>query len=394
MFQAGASHAQSSPPRPAPKQDSKAIENQLEATKAEAKALNDKVKGTEAELAKTKTESVTLAKSIRKNEKSLQSLEKRMSELEAEQAEIQGSLEGDQKSMARLIMALQRLRRVPPEALFAKPGAPLEAAQSALLLSEIIPVLDNKADDLKTKLERLRDVSQKMQADKQELLSTSEKLKTEEKTMAGLLKEREQIYASTSEDLKSKQLEVEEISAKAQNLKDLVGRLQHDQEEKKSAALRRQQDEGHTQTASLSTVAPYDDDVLTPLPPSGEGQLPVSGIIKTRFREIDVIGAESQGLTITGRSGGLVVAPMAGQVRFAGAFKKYGNIVIIEHQGGYHSLVAGLQKIDTVVGRNVSAGEPIGTLKNSGGDGKPSLYYELRLDGKPVNPAQKFAELG
>ncbi|MCD8562545.1 MAG: peptidoglycan DD-metalloendopeptidase family protein [Alphaproteobacteria bacterium] len=141
-------------------------------------------------------------------------------------------------------------------------------------------------------------------------------------------------------------------------------------------------------------MAPEDDDILTPLPPSGEAQLPVSGIIKTRFQQTDEIGAESQGITILGRSGGLVVAPMAGQVRFAGAFKKFGNIVIIEHQGGYHSLIAGLEKIDTVVERNVSAGEPIGTLKNTGGDGKPSLYYELRLDGKPVNPARKFAELG
>lgn len=370
------------------------IETQLEATKAEAKALHDKVKNTESDLAQTKAKSLELAKSIRKNEAALQTIEKRLSVLEAEQSGIQTSLEGDQKSMARLILALQRLRRVPPEALFAKPGAPLEAAQSALLLSEIIPVLGNKADDLKQKLQRLRDVSLKMQTEKTELLSTSDKLKSEEKAMASLLKQREAIYADTSEDLKSKQLEVEQISAKAQNLKDLVGRIQKDRAKKKSEALRRREEEKPSQIASLGARALPDDDILTPLPPSGEGQLPVSGIIKTRFREIDAIGAESQGITITGRGGGLVVAPMAGQVRFAGSFKKYGNIVILEHQGGYHSLIAGLEKIDTVVGRNVSAGEPIGALKNTGSDGKPSLYYELRLDGKPVNPAQKFAELG
>lgn len=386
-------HAETPPPKPGAKQDARAMENRLEASRAEERALDEKVRGIQAELDDTKKKSVALAKSIRKNESALQKLEKGLEELTAEQTQIQENLAGDQKSMARLIMALQRLRRVPPEALFAKPGAPLEAAQTALLLGEIIPTLGNKADDLRQKLERLKGIAEKMRRDKEELVSTSKQLKSEEKELAGLIGEREKIYARTSEDLKTKQLEVQQISAKAQNLRDLVGRLQQDRERKRDEALRRRQDEGGLKTAALR-MAPPDDDPLTPLPPSGEAQLPVSGIIKTRFREIDAIGAESQGISITGRSGGLVVAPMAGQVRFAGPFKKYGNIVIIEHQGGYHSLVAGLEKIDTVVGRNVSAGEPVGALKNTDGDSKPSLYYELRLDGKPVNPAQKIAELG
>lgn len=377
-------HAETPPPRPGAKQDAKAMENKLEESKAEERKLDKKMRDLESALKETKTKSVSLAKSIRKNETAMEKLEASMAELEASRAEIAANLEGDRKSMARLILALQRLRRVPPEALFAKPGAPLEAAQTAMLLGEIIPTLDHQAQDLKVKLEKLQEVSQKMAIEKEELLETAEQLKGEEKEMAGLLKEREGLYSQTSEDLKTKQLEVQQISAKAQNLRDLVGRLQRDREEKMARARLTAPEPGR-----------YDDSgPLTPLPPSGEGQLPVSGVIKTRFDELDAIGAKSQGITIAGRSGGLVVAPMAGQVRFAGPFKKYGNIVIIEHQGGYHSLVAGLEKIDTVVERNVSAGEPIGSLRAGGDDGKSNLYYELRLDGKPVNPARKFAELG
>lgn len=391
----GSTFAETPPPKPPVKEDARVIENRLEAKKAEEKELDKKIRGIEDSLNDTKEKSVSLAKSIRKNEASLQKLEKRMVELEGEQSKIQGSLEGDQKSMARLILALQRLRRVPPEALFAKPGAPLEAAQSALLLGEIIPVLDKKANTLKDNLTRLKEISDKLRADKEELLQTATTLKNEEREMSGLLKERETLYARTSDDLKSKQLEIEQISAKAQNLRDLVGRLQKNREEKEAQSKERERNREKVKPESQeSQEAAYDPGPLTPLPPSGEAQLPISGIIKTRFNEIDAIGAESQGITITGRTNGLVVAPMAGQVRFAGPFKKYGNIVIIEHQGGYHSLIAGLEKIDTVVERNVSAGEPIGTLKNTGNDGKPSLYYELRLEGKPVNPAKKFAELG
>jgi septal ring factor EnvC (AmiA/AmiB activator) len=117
-------------------------------------------------------------------------------------------------------------------------------------------------------------------------------------------------------------------------------------------------------------------------------------MIRVGYKQTDDIGAESQGLTIEGRPSALVVAPMGGVVRYAGYFKNYGKIIIVEHQKDYHSLIAGLSKIDTVVGQSVSAGEPIGTLpKTSADGGKPSLYYELRLSGEPVNPARKFAGL-
>ena len=88
----------------------------------------------------------------------------------------------------------------------------------------------------------------------------------------------------------------------------------------------------------------------------------------------------------------MVVAPMGGVIRFAGFFKNHGKIIIIEHEKGYHSLIAGLGKIDTIVGQTVDAGAPIGTmpgLKNK----RPRLYYELRYKGKPVNPSIKFSEL-
>ena len=86
---------------------------------------------------------------------------------------------------------------------------------------------------------------------------------------------------------------------------------------------------------------------------------------------------------------------MGGVIRFSGHFKNYGNMVIIEHEDGYHSLVAGLEKIDTVVGQNIIAGEPLGLLHYEGSrSDKPVLYYELRYNGKAVNPAKKFSDLG
>ncbi len=85
---------------------------------------------------------------------------------------------------------------------------------------------------------------------------------------------------------------------------------------------------------------------------------------------------------------------MGGVVDYAGIFKGYGNIIILRHEKDYHSLIAGLDKIDTIVGRAVNAGEPMGKMVSSSSDGgQPVLYYELRHKGKPVNPSKKISGL-
>jgi septal ring factor EnvC (AmiA/AmiB activator) len=103
----------------------------------------------------------------------------------------------------------------------------------------------------------------------------------------------------------------------------------------------------------------------------------------------DDIGASSQGLIFSARAGSVVVAPLGGTVRYAGEFRNYGKIVLIEHKNKFHSLVAGLGKVDTFVGQRVDAGEPVGILPEQSG----RLYYELRYQGEPVNPSKKFSKL-
>ena len=166
-------------------------------------------------------------------------------------------------------------------------------------------------------------------------------------------------------------------------MQDLVIKLE---EERKRAKLRKSVHKA-VHSAVPRAGAP------APIPKTGEAQLPVSGIITISYDETDNFGAASKGITIVGRSGALVVAPMGGVVRFAGPFKRHGNMVILEHKKGYHSLIAGLERIDTTVGQTLEAGEPLGLMKNARDRLRPKLYYELRYKGKAVNPSRKFAEL-
>ena len=111
--------------------------------------------------------------------------------------------------------------------------------------------------------------------------------------------------------------------------------------------------------------------------------MPARGRIVTRYGEQKVKGVVSKGIIIETRNEAQVIAPFDGSVVFAGPFRGYGNMIIIEHGGGYLSLLAGLETIDTEVGQMLLAGEPVGQMPE---DGDARLYVEMRRNNKPINP--------
>ena len=363
------------PPVPASKKESLDLDRKLKEQQKKKDELEARVKELEGDLESTRDRTVKIGKSIQNNERILEDLESRIDDLETQEALLEASLHNDRQSIARLVLALERIERVPPEALIARPGAPLKTAQSAMLMRDIIPAIHRQAGALKLTLNNLEGVSKDLKAKRAKAIEASVELKAEHESLSDLVKKRENLYASTHTDLEERQLEVKRISAQASNLQDLVTRLEDERRHEKAQAPKK------------ATPTP-------PVPAAGQSQLPISGVITVRYDEADAFGAPSKGLTIEGRAGALIVAPMGGVVRFAGPFKNYGNMVILEHKNGYHSLIAGLEKIDTLVGQSVSAGEPLGLLHAAVNGEKPALYYELRLNGQPVNPSQKFADLG
>jgi septal ring factor EnvC (AmiA/AmiB activator) len=140
----------------------------------------------------------------------------------------------------------------------------------------------------------------------------------------------------------------------------------------------------------MARVAPNRKSLAGPaLPPSLTR--PVAGTLIRGFGSRDADGVESQGLTFAGLPGGPVVAPAAGRVVFAGPFHGYGQILILQHKGGYHSFLAGFGRIDAEMGQEVEAGEPLGVMSAKGSTERPELYFEWRRNGEPVDPMeQKF----
>nr|CAM74117.1 Peptidase M23B [Magnetospirillum gryphiswaldense MSR-1] len=116
----------------------------------------------------------------------------------------------------------------------------------------------------------------------------------------------------------------------------------------------------------------------------GKMVFPAKGSVVERFGQPNEVGVINKGISIATRKGAQIIATYDGQVAFAGPFRGYGLLLIIDHGEGYHTLLAGMARIDANVGQKLTAGEPVGIMGED--EAKPALYIELRRQGQPVNP--------
>ncbi len=360
-------------------EDLKTIKSKLSEETKQKDKLQKKINKITSELDDIKKNLVEAARAVRDKEDTLKSIEERIGNLEEKKTTIDKTLQAERVSIVKLILILERIRKTPPQALIARPDTPYKTAQSALLMENIIPSVKRHAESLKNNLETLQRVSNELKIEKASLEKETKFLRDKNKNLQSLVDKKERVYSKIDRDIEARELTIQNISAKASNLEQLVRQLKAEEQKE----FQRQK------TANILRKKPVFN-----LKETGQAQLPISGIIRTGYHQKDDLGAKSNGITIEGRSAGLVIAPMGGKVQFTGTFKRYGNIIILEHAGGFHSLIAGLEKITSSVGDHVNSGEPIGLLPDSSLIPRPKLYYELRQNGNPVNPSVKFSGLG
>jgi septal ring factor EnvC (AmiA/AmiB activator) len=352
------------------------LEQKLVEQKAQQAALAKKMADAKDDLAGTQNGLVKLAASIRANEQELSALDTRMADLSKQDAELTQKLETDYGSISGLVLALERIRRIPPESLIARPGAPLQTAQSAMLLEGILPAVNARAEDVSAELRHLAQIRQSLADDRAKSAETGADLKKQYADMQDMLGRRKALFATTRSDYRESQKAVERMSQDADNLRDLMAKLAEED--------RRQAEQAAAQRRPAKA-----------LPSAGIPNLPVAGAILTAYGGKDAIGATSEGIRVGTRPGAIVTAPMGGIVKFAGEFRNYGQLVIIEHEGDYHSLIGGLGRISVAVGQSIKSGEPLGNMKGGGASSTEAttLYYELRHHGRPIDPATKLRNL-
>lgn len=343
-----------------------AVSAELSKKQSEAAQLAKETKSIEAEVEALKKKLVGMSRDLRAAENSLAETSKKLKELNADKAVLAKQLYQEQGRMGGLVTAAQRFNRTSTPTMLVE-SDPLDAARAARVMKSMIPAIHAKSAALQAQLKALGKLEQDIAEEKSAKAKKLSDINAQEARLAEALEKRKALYHQTESERKKQQAEVARLTKEAKTLDELVEKINLPIAKPAGNA------KAPRTAGNKNDVAP--DNMYAP----------VVGSIRTAFGGTDDLGAASKGITYNARSGARVSTPLAGKVRFAGPFKKYKHILIIEHAGGYHSLIAGLGQVDTIVGASLAAGEPVGSVADTQTEEHP-VYYELRHNGAPVNP--------
>lgn len=412
---------------------------ELNATAGKAETLQSDVSGLDAERERLNAQLLETAALIQKSEGQLTSIEGRLSELEAQEKLVRGSLLQHHGKIAQLLGALQKMGRNPPPVLITRREDALKMVRSAMLLSSAFPDLKDKAMVLSGRLEELLRVMTDIRKEGDRLRSETARLNESRLKLTGLMEVKKLTLADRRQELASVRSASEEISRNVSSITDLIGKLDktvaektglgtYDKELRSSLGASGEatsavtvsepaveappalDTEKETKVAALSPpprlkpevieIAPSNSAMLSANPgrikpaiPFARAftklPLPAQGRRVLAFGERTVFGANSKGIVVETRPSAQVTSPCDGWIVYAGEFRSYGQLLIINAGDGYHVLLAGMSQIDAQPGQFVLAAEPVGTMGGAASatqSSAPFLYVEFRKDGRPIDP--------
>ncbi|ANK87729.1 MULTISPECIES: murein hydrolase activator EnvC family protein [unclassified Rhizobium] len=340
-------------------------------------------------------------------EKQILESEKKLADLGVKQDGIRRSLHERRGLLAEVLAALQRMGRNPPPALLVTPDDALASVRSAILLGAVVPGIRKETDRLAADLASLAALQTASAAEKTQLTATMTDSIEEERRMDLLLAENDKLSRSNAAELEAERKRSQELAGKATSLEGLVASMESEIASVREAAAAARQaeenrklltDEQRAQAKALAESGVPDKNRIAPAYPFAELraklELPVAGDILRQFGDADGTGHEAMGMTVATNPETVVTAPADGLVVFAGAFRSYGQMIILDAGDGYHLVLSGMDAINTRQGKFVFSGEPLavmGAKRVASATAlaletdRPTLYIEFRKDGKPVD---------
>lgn len=398
---------------------------------------------------------------VQKTEAQMSAIEARLGELEAQETLVRGSLERRHDSIAKLLSALQRMGRNPPPVMVTRREDALQMVRSAMLLAAAFPELRTQALELSGRLNELVRIMGDIRGEGDRLKAETTRLNDTRLRLAGLMETKRQSQSERQAELAEVRKVATDIARNVGDLSELIARLDkvvsdntslgnynNEVEPAREPSQSQAQPQARSAIPGLSAEAGIPTGPVVPQPEArtlkdGETRvaslvppkisppafelapgggaitgnpgrlkpalpfhlaktqlpLPVQGRRVRAFGERTQYGGRSEGLFIETRHGGQVTAPCDGWIVYAGSFRTYGQVLIINAGGGYHVLLAGLSQIDVQLGQFVLAAEPVGTMSAAPNAtaGKsqlntPVLYVEFRKDGRPIDPDPWWVE--
>ncbi len=357
------------------------------AARARAEALEAEAARAGQEADRTSREAAAAAARIQEAQAPIAAREADIRLIDQSREELRADLARRQQPVVRLTGALQRLARRPLALALLRPGSLKDTVHMRAMLDTMLPEVQRRTAALRGEIDRGKALRDKALASVASLRQEQEELGRRRQTLAALETRQRLDLRKTSG---TADREAERALALAEEARDLDGLTDRLGE---AGALRDQLAQlpgpvmrpANPQAAQVILIEQSPSATPSTAPAF---RMPVQGRLIAGFGAASPGVPRSQGIALATRAGAQAIAPAAGRVAFAGPYRGYGSIVIIDHGNGWTSLVTGLAQIDTGVGRSVVAGSPLGIA----GPGRPVISLELRHQGKPVNPLD-FARL-
>lgn len=387
-----------------------AVQRDLDRELSRRAQLEKTARKAELDLRSLKVQAVGLARKLHQRSTNIGKLETRLADLETEETEKSQRLILRRGELTNTLGALQRIARLPAATLIAMPRPPDDTIRSAILLRSAVPELHKEARRLSGEIADLGALRAKIKTERLILDDAQAELSKERRKLAALTDQKLTLLKSSRSAERSTARAAAELSARAGTLRELLEQLSDRPSVGALLAPDFEPSPGNVPetdrvpapaavpttvpgpAATPTAVKPPPVVLTKPVSRPPSGGLPAPGRIVTDFGDRLPNGLQSRGVSIATRPAASVVAPRPGRVVFAGVFRGYGNLVILELRNKGHALIAGLNKIHAEIGDEVLAGEPLGEMTPSTDDA-PTLYFEVRRRGQPINPLPSSAAL-
>jgi murein hydrolase activator len=384
------------------------IEEALAASGESRRRLEGEIGELKGDAGRLTAELLGTAERTRAAEERIGSLEQRLQSLTASETAIRRSLLERRGVLAEVLAALQRMGRHPPPAVLAHPEDILSAIRTAMLLGAVLPDLRAETDMLATDLAELVRLKAAIATDRETFGRELADLQNEQERLKALTATRQEQMREAQQSFASERDRAAELGAQARTLKELIDGMEREisASQRASENARRAAENRVRETQERFAAAAFRDPArLAPKVPFSEARgvlpRPVSGPTLRTFGADDGYGGTTRGISISTRARAVVTSPADGWVAFAGPFRSFGRLLIINAGGGYYLLLAGMDHISVEVGQFVLAGEPVATMGEASSPSPvagsvetndPVLYVEFRKDGGSIDPGPWWAK--
>ncbi|MEA2837513.1 MAG: murein hydrolase activator, partial [Bradyrhizobium sp.] len=343
-------------------------EQELEAARAQQKSAAELQEKLKADLAaigqdrsKLNQQLIDVAARVRGVETRIADAEARLRPLDAREQQIRSSLDSRRSEIVEVLAALQRAGRRAPPALLVRPEDALQSLRTAMLLGSVVPEMRAQAERLVGDLSELIGLRKTIATERDQLAVDRDKLKGDQVQLASFVEERQRKQSAIEKDMEAEGTRALALARQADSLQGLIARMEQDlKSAAKAAEIASLKGTPVALNGKPNLKALKDPGRLSPAiafaSAKGLFALPVNGVRIREFGGSDGVGGAEKGISLATRAGAQVTTPCDGWVVYAGPFRSYGQLLILNAGGGYHVLIAGMERISVNIGQFVLTG--------------------------------------